>query len=198
MFLRKESFRALAGLMGFETVCGMEFQDREITDERARVLWDEMTEQKALEPADGETWKISALGQMIVNMVTTPDVWIHAENRNTGLNRYLYFRNCYYLYVDEEQEILMIEFLPTLELVIGAYAMVLEGIDRADEKTDILVEGDSPRGELSIRFEGSAQAVREMDYQVEEILYTEESCTNEITGWILRGLKEVENDERKL
>lgn len=196
MFITKESFRACAGIMGFESIRGMEFEENEISEEKMEMLFAEMKDTEVLEPAGNGSLKVSALMQMMINMMTTPEVWLHAVNRKTGMDRCLYFRDYYYLLVGEKKGILNMEFLPTLELVIGAYAEVLEGIDKADDQTDILIEGDSPKGELVIRFSGSARAVREMDYQIEDLEYTEVDCINEITGWILRGLEEVEKNEQ--
>jgi len=196
LFITKESFRACAGIMGYASVRGMEFEENEISEERMEMLFAEMKDAEVLEPAGNGSLRVSALMQMIVNMMTTPEVWLHAVNRKTGMDRYLYFRDYYYLLAGEKEGILSLQFLPTLELVIGAYAEVLEGIDTADEETDILIEGDSPKGGLVIRFDGSARAEREMDYLIEDIEYTEVSCTNEITGWLLRGLEEVEKDEQ--
>ena len=196
LFITKDSFRICAGIMGYETVRGLEFDEKEFSEEREELLWEEMKEAGAIEQTENGPWKVSALMQMMVNMMTTPEVWLHAADRQTGMDRYFYFRDYYYLFVEEREGILSMEFLPRLELVIGAYAEVLEGINKADEQTDIIIEGDSPKGELVIRFAGSATAEREMDFQIDDVEYTEVSCTNEITGWILRGLEEVETDEQ--
>ena len=58
MFITKESFRACAGIMGFESIRGMEFEENEISEEKMEMLFAEMKDTEVLEPAGNGSLKV--------------------------------------------------------------------------------------------------------------------------------------------
>lgn len=203
LYLRTESLLSCAGLMGYEKVYGFDIGNMNVLAQMEDVLWEDLIQSGMLEQSSEESgYRVSDLGQMILSMVCKPDAMVSIRNSIRGINRNVYIYHFYFLYIDEADGALSIDFLPNLEMSIGAYSRALEGIDEMKES-----EGDSDamNGDREVTvfcesgdcfynlvFKNSAIAEYSTENTSGQVELSEEDCTNEITGWILKRLKETE------
>ena len=195
MIISKENLLVAIELLGHNEVKGIKNDIKEIHDDKMEILWDELVREGMVDKNEAEMWNFSPLGQMIVNLVTSPEIWFSIENSVKAQKRFFYIRNCYYLYVDECDHVMLLDFLPNLRLMIGAYAQMFEGLDDANvPQIHLIAEGNDNKFELF--FDETNRAKRIVNGMINELTYTEETCTNELTQWLFRQLKEVNlNDE---
>lgn len=209
MFLRRENLLSCAGLMGYEKVHGFDMSEVSISPQMEDVLWEELLSSGMLEKSPvGSGYRVSELGQMILAMVCKPDAMVTVHNSMRAINRKLYIYHFYFLYIDESDGVLNIDFLPSLEVSIGAYARALEGIDEMEESGDSSDRSDGDReisifcesGEhfYSLLFRNSTEAEYKTENSSGKKVFSEENCTNEITAWILEKLKETEVRDEQL
>lgn len=209
MFLRRDNLLSCAGLMGYKKVHGFDMGNMTVSTQMENVLWEDLLQSGMLEKSsEGSEYRISDLGQMILSMTCKPDIMVSIQNSLRGINRRLYIYHFYFLYIDEVDGALNIDFLPSLEILIGAYSRALEGIDEMEESDDSFDSLNMER-EISILcecgdcfyniiFKNSAKAEYSTEKTTGEKQFSEVNCTNEITGWILEKIKEKEVPDEQL
>lgn len=164
-----------------------------------------LIDQGMLEPITGGDFELrfSPLGQLMIDLISKPWIWMQIDNQKSGVLRRIYIRDAFYLCVDEVSGDLNLLLLPSIPLLIGAYAEALEGIrspvwqgspDELQNSTDLVpylqIMGFRCGKELlmSVCDDGRSCTIcsGNTDYQV----YTEETLTNKLSMWLLQGLKE--------
>ena len=147
---------------------------------------------------------INALGQHIFSMMYEPDQYFYLENKRNGRRLRIYLRNAYYLCILEEngieetQTMYRFKLLPTLELVVSAFAY---GLRESTEQKDGVEQSKPGDWKKEILLDGKAWNRGE---QTEELhladleAYTD--CTdliNAVTTWMFRNMADKQNVEEQ-
>jgi hypothetical protein len=182
-------------MMGFDTLQGIEYQGRDFDEEYLEVLWEEMLESELIVPdEEGEDggMRISDLGQFIINTAAEPEICIHIANKVTGAKRTVYVRNYYYMFIDERDEVLSIDLIPTIDLILGAIA---EAIETPEGKTaDLMIEASAGLDTLVYDFNGEGEGFRMENGTGTMIEYDDEVCLSELADWMLKMMRKGEEE----
>ncbi len=205
MLLMKKELVVCLFARGYEDVRGFENVEPDFSQQEQESIRKRLLDQELMEKADsGESgYRFSPLGQVILDTVGAPDVWLELRNTHTGISRKLYLRDAYYICIDEDGDLLRINLLLSLPMMIGGYASALEGLKcdeplEQEQLQDIWEDADpfiriaGGCGDRSIRIEIGENGVarKKIGDDVAFEQFTEESCTNTITMWMLSSLKE--------
>lgn len=193
MYLRKENLYIVAGLMGYEDLTGLDYTERDIDDSYAEVLWDELLDSGMLDFYDDEICKISDLGQYIINTIVNPEICIHIENRNSNKLRNIYIRDYRYMYVEETDNVISIDFLLTIDTIIGAVADAID--TQSSLEPDFSIEGSSDIDTFTIEFYKAPEGFRMQNGNSSVVDYSETDCLNDVTEWMFQMMKKGERDE---
>lgn len=147
-------------------------------------------------------YRFSAFGQVILDTIGKPDVLLEADHLKRNIRRSLYLRDAFYVCVEEMDEDVMIDLLPSLPIFIGGYASLLKELRgaAAGEATQADWKQDDQLIRVSIGAAGKT-VVMEIDEHgvtrqtdadgVTFKRHTQESGTNAITMWMLNALKQI-------
>ena len=119
-----------------------------ISEEDAKQDFNELIQNGIIDTSN-DSIHISALGQHIFNMMLEPEQYIILDNKASNVCIRVYIRNTYYLCIIENKKVktdydydrYILELLPTLELVIGAFTYALQDNDVKQTQQDIRIEG---------------------------------------------------------
>ena len=103
-----------------------------ITAEAMQRIYDELVANELIVLSEEEV-HVSALGQHILNMMISPELFVMLENRIRKVNLKIYIRNAYYLCILEQgndtdpaaESKIRLELLPGLKEVVSAFAYAL-------------------------------------------------------------------------
>lgn len=200
--------------------CGMEPMEEsyfnDMTEADAGKDYDELIQNGMIENATGDI-RISALGQHILGMLVAPEQYIMLNNVADSVCVRVYIKNTYYLCVMEEKETedsdecsrYIVELLPTLELVVGAFLHAIHREEatsqlQASTGRNILeIEGKawSKNREINAELAISGEYVGEgMRCQMLKPVKEEFDCElyrliNKITEWVLKNIAETYESE---
>lgn len=209
MHLRKEELALCLGARGYTDVPGFGEAEIERMQRKQQEIRRHLMENGLVEPGDSsETgYRFSALGQVILDTVGAPEVWLEVRNGRAGIHRRLYLRDAYYVCADEDRQMLHIMLLPSLPMMIGGYASALAGLayteqmddeqlQKAGEAMTPFIQISACCGESKLELEIGDQGVARKTTDGETIVtrFSEETCTNGITLWMLEHLQERRKD----
>ena len=130
---------------------------------------------------DKDEYIFSALGDLIINLLAHPDVWISFDTNEAS--KKIYIRGEIYAYVKLIDEYYDILLLPSLPLVFGACAESIE-----DSINGIVnVEGESNNTKLKLTLEN--KKIIDLEDGSGKIDEQEEPLANAFFQWIIFGLK---------
>lgn len=201
MLLEKRELLLCLYARGFTNI--MEFQDLppDMTEKNVQDMKKHLLEQKLLEenPREGMTFRFSAYGQVIIDTVGKPEVWVDIHHLKHGIRRSLFLSGAFYVCVEERGDEVLVDVLPSLPIFIGGYASLLRDLRQQSEVQSwdsdaqlvrISLHGKNSRRELEIDEHGTA---RQTDENGETfVCHTQQSCTNAITDWVLNALRQRE------
>lgn len=177
--------------------------DEEYWTQRQQEVKGKLLEEGMMELIDGK-YRFSDFGQLVLNILGDAECWLVIKNDELGAVRRIYVKGANYLCLDQEEDGLRILYLPLLPLAVGAYAQIIGNIQSSldigdsDSMKDIwekevpylYLYGCSGSTELNIEMIRGGVAKKTKSGETSYVLYTEESCVNAITMWLLKGLKE--------
>ena len=149
---------------------------------------------------EGEDGKygLSSFGAFCMNVISNPDVWLVIKNSQQELTRRIFIRDEYYLYLDEVEDRIIGDVLPSLPIVFGGCAKMLEISDSEEE--GIIVEGFGKSGDTDILFDiySDNTYVLTIADETKQSKYNETDLLNTIIQWIISGLKDIEETEEEI
>jgi len=206
MYITVDEFMLCAHAKGYENIKGFENWE-ETTDFNGygresfakHLLSSGILEKKKTEDGNERQYIFSPLGQLYMEVMSSPDSWIRTENLSTGSQRYIYSKNFYFLSVDVQDNCLSILLLPTIQLLVGAYACTWPSLTMAaplpeaeksweDGKLVYELSGESFTGKLHISVCDNGSARKAVDEEIEYSSFSEETYTNAVTQWFLKGI----------
>ena len=215
---------------GSSQFCGFKTDQinmKDISQEDSSRAFDNLIENDLITLINEEI-HVSALGQFFVKMMTDPEIMISVENQSTHKKVNIYIRDAYYLAVLNEKyepiseggDKLLVDLLPTLKEVVGAFihGIAYEGDPKSagTESTEIKdhsihitgISWDKARKiDAQMDILGDYQG-RTIDYHLHkktDSLIIDESITdcqisslvNTLTGWMFDRLSILEERREK-
>ena len=187
MKISSEGLQLCAGIRGFKSIKGLKAVeiDENSLKTKAESIRQELFDEKMIvtKTDDENSLVFSALGELIINVMAQPDVWLSFDN--TEVCRYVHIKDEIYIYTVLIEGYYYITLLPALPLVFGACADAMD-----DKEKTLYVEGESnntvlkltiDKGEISVIEDGSGKTDEE-----------DELFINKLIQWIIFGLKDVE------
>lgn len=207
MLLKKQELLTCLYARGYENImCFEELQPDK--DEQTRQNFKAcLMEQKLLEqdPQNQEGYRFSAVAQVILDTIGKPDVWLEVIHLKKGIRRGLFLRDAFYVCVEEMEENVTIDLLPSLPIFIGGYASLLKDIRGNDTgKTEPVSWGHSIQLVKVCIYGSGEKLMMEIDEHgvtretgaegVAFSQHSQESCTNAITMWVLNALRKMKEN----
>jgi len=208
MLLTKEEFLICLRARGYDHVLGADISQPEADVQLRQRIKDHLLKLELLEPdlQKPDRFRFSAFAQAIVDTIGKPDVWLELQNLKLGIRRFLYLRDAFYVYVEDAQENVKVDLLPSLPLFIGGYASVLRDLrdvqaGKAEPEdwrlTDLLVQINVCHSEEKLTMEIDRNGITKQSEgkAVSFTRHNQLTCTNAITAWVLDALQRKENDQ---
>lgn len=181
MRLSETEFWLCAFYFGYTEIPGMaaiEINQQNVDREKVRK---HLSEQRVME-LENETYAFTPLGHYIFHTIGDADAYILIDGK--AGKRMIYIRDENYICMDQKEGWVKIYLLPSLPLVIGAFANALEEPEvelegKAGQEEIILQIVCSKEGRLVYQKCGKAESYKE---------YEKANCVNDITLWLLSGL----------
>lgn len=157
---------------------------------------------------DNGKYTYTAYGQRIINIMNHPKVWLSIENKKKQMKRNIYVEGIDYLCADMLEDEIKINLLPVLPFAIGAYAEMLENLEKTDrlntldnmvdldDESDIIIQGFANINmQMNIITDatGNTIVIQKGD-EIEIVSFSEEECVNYITDWLLNNLQEMDGE----
>ncbi|MBE5912024.1 MAG: hypothetical protein E7276_12790 [Pseudobutyrivibrio sp.] len=148
---------------------------------------------------DNET-VFSDWGQRLTDIIVNPDVWIELCNKNVNYKRYIYLSGVDYICLDlYENDEVRLSLLPTIPLLIGAYAKMIELfvidnvahskiVGSVEEHKMVEVRGEAQNASFYLCVNEDGQVDIRTNVVEDSFYYIEVKCVNTLTEWIFRNL----------
>lgn len=124
-----------------------EFDPRVFSSEKeAKWLGDELLNSEMIEIKD-ESFRVSPLGQHIINMMSTPEIMIKIDNKALNLSANVYLRDAYYLScikrnTEIDENILSLNLLPDIKKIVELFVFALKFDDTSKYLEHCLHDGN--------------------------------------------------------
>lgn len=189
MRISSEALQICLGIRNYEEIKGIKpfVVDEETLKTNSESIREELINAGLFElKADKDEYIFSALGDLIINMMAKPDVWISFEKNGVKTN--IYIRGEIYAHVAFSEGYCDIILLPSLPLVFGACADAIDDANNTDSK--MFIEGESNNSKLQLTIEnGNTIILVDESGKVDS---RDDLFINSLIQWIIFGLKDIE------
>ncbi len=205
MLLSKKELALCLYARGYQEIRGFQNIDPDFSEKEQEAARQRLMQHPFFEKPVGDEapYHFSALGQVFLDTMGASDAWIEVQNDRTATVRRFYIRDAYYVFSEDRDEFTELDLLPSLPLLIGGYASALSGLycDEPMDQNGIRAAWESGApfihvaarcGNKELRLAIGDNGIAQHTDGDEETYrqFTEESCTNTITMWLLNSLKE--------
>lgn len=204
MLLKKKELLICLYARGYENVLDIEEALPDMDEQTRQSLRTHLVAQKLLEqdPRVQEGYRFSAYAQVILDTIGKPDVRLDMHHLKLDIRRSLFLRDAFYVCVEDAGENVIIDLLPSLPIFIGGYASLLKDLREAGtgDAEPTAWEGEDQLVQVCLCCAGE-KLMMEIDRHgitretgADGVIfkrYTQESCTNAITMWMLNSLKQI-------
>lgn len=206
MYITVDSFMLCAYAKGYEMIKGFEDWEEGVDFNGAErsMFTEDLIESGMLQIATEDdnaegTYIISPLGQLYMEIMSSPESWLKISNLSSGNKRLIYAKDFYFLCVDVRNETMSILLLLTIEHMVGAYASMWPAFSTSVPIREAKnawntgnpvyeLNGESAGQELSICICDNGSVQKSLDKVTDYDFFTEETYTNAVTKWMLSGI----------
>ncbi|WP_027296442.1 hypothetical protein [Robinsoniella sp. KNHs210] len=181
MKLSETEFWLCAFYFGYTEIPGIaaiEINQQNIDREKIRR---HLSDQKVME-LENETYAFTPLGHHIFHTIGDTDAYMRIEGK--ARKRRIYIKNQNYICIDQKEGQVKIYLLPSLPLVIGAYADALE-------EPEVELEGKVGQEEIKLQIVCSKEGrvvYKKCGKTESHKEYEKANCVNDVTLWLLSSL----------
>lgn len=177
----------------------------ELNEIKVNSLIDAMLKENILEAEPEGILRFSSWGQRLAEIITYPQIWLSIHNNLLHQTRYICIEGVDYVSIEICGRNAKVLFIPTIELLIGAYASMLTVNKNVKDDTKSPIEtGYGKTGSVEYISVRMITASREESIEItahermctvseagrNEQEYDEEKCVNHITELILAEMQD--------